>query len=514
MLDKIIKDCLVPFRAFPCNSRVVWKAPAESASDDDLVRQACLVSSTSNQKNTEIKSQVLFAERYGGSGITTHGGGARCGYNGKYQIKGIGLTPVAGVDASKGHADGALSLTDALIEVHWSELLKHIMPWGIVSPIAALNTDYVQTLLRGPHEIKMSRALLLRNPVVRPAHFCRAPFYRPSSDAIRSLSHDAIRVQRTVQHLPSLLPSPQGITDSEKGELSKEDQVILGLSELAKRLGDQMAACRVNYLVPMTSPSNCAIDGRLLDFNGVMSAFPLDTNDAAGRYLQIQKLQEEMHLHAAGLEELCLNLGKHVFDYEFTCKAMPVVKQHYIDSLSVNTCLGFLEFAGLKRDFTVKHIQSTETLMLADFIRRGIEMEPGFVFEDANNAQQAHPLRSLLRGFLCAAIEEHRAAPLLSIGDFSRFRKVLEIYKFLLLEQLAEEVKHDKCVDRSISDTFDQIDRKLSRRPFLQRQHLYKKITNATKDFEGDNKSIRSWFVEFVKNQDIKFKLIFLGHNR
>ncbi|WP_414448021.1 hypothetical protein AB4851_00790 [Burkholderia sp. 22PA0099] len=35
------------------------------------------------------RGKVFYAERYGGDGISFHGGGARCGYDGQFQLKGI-----------------------------------------------------------------------------------------------------------------------------------------------------------------------------------------------------------------------------------------------------------------------------------------------------------------------------------------------------------------------------------------------------------------------------------------
>ena len=62
------------------------------------------------------KPASVYAEIYGGSGISTHAGGARsCIFDG-ILIKGSGLNPVSGKNSKDSHATGMLCLVDALLE--------------------------------------------------------------------------------------------------------------------------------------------------------------------------------------------------------------------------------------------------------------------------------------------------------------------------------------------------------------------------------------------------------------
>ena len=113
----------------------------------------------------------LFAERYGGGAISRNGGGARCGFDGRWQVKGIGANALVGQGAK--HVDGELTMTGAVLEALWGNVMAKLLPYGAVPNKAILLTDSPIAALspasaRSPHNRK---ALLVREPVVRPAHF-------------------------------------------------------------------------------------------------------------------------------------------------------------------------------------------------------------------------------------------------------------------------------------------------------------------------------------------------------
>jgi hypothetical protein len=123
---------------------------------------------------------------------------------------------------------------------------------------------------------------LVREPV-RPAHFERAPYFRPQQEYADRLIHDACRVRSVIRMLPGNLPVPaEGV--SEEARRNPRLYCIEGLCELAHREAWQMAFCRTRFLRLTTSPSNIAMDGRLMDFNGLGCLFLeiipiiLDTN--------------------------------------------------------------------------------------------------------------------------------------------------------------------------------------------------------------------------------------------
>ncbi|EBP9972607.1 MchC protein, partial [Salmonella enterica subsp. enterica] len=156
----------------------------------------------------------------------------------------------------------------AIYEALWGEVLAQILPYGAVRARAVLLTDiYTDKAFDRPHG-KSRRALLVREPVIRPAHFERAPYFRPQPEYVTQLVHDARRVRSVIHMLPGNLPvPPEGV--SEEAQRDHRVYCIEGLCELARREAWQMAFCRTRFLRLTTSPSNIAIDGRLMDFNGL-----------------------------------------------------------------------------------------------------------------------------------------------------------------------------------------------------------------------------------------------------
>ncbi len=307
-----IKENLVPFRAKRVASSCIWCAP--DVGDEHALLNAC---SYLIDPDDSTSGKQFHAERYGGSGLQRNGGGARCGINGHYQVKGIGANPLVGKGSDSRHSDGALGATHAIYEALWSEVLAKILPFGAVRTQAVLLTDRRSD---NSHDQTLSpsrRALLIREPVIRPAHFERAPYFRPQSKYVGRLMHDAQRVKSVIRKLPLNLPTPQA-GYSKEADRDLRIYCIEGLCELARRQAIQMAFCRTRFLRLTTSPSNIAIDGRVLDFNGLSCLFPGDQPYDFGYKLRLKELIKEPTTLQQGLFDICLYLGKYVFDHEFT----------------------------------------------------------------------------------------------------------------------------------------------------------------------------------------------------
>lgn len=65
--------------------------------------------------------KLFYAERYGGGAISRNGGGARCGFDGRWQVKGIGANALVGRGSKQ--VDGELTLTGAVLEALWGNLM-------------------------------------------------------------------------------------------------------------------------------------------------------------------------------------------------------------------------------------------------------------------------------------------------------------------------------------------------------------------------------------------------------
>lgn len=317
-----LNENLVPFTARRVTSSLIWCA--EDVRNTETLRKACsyIIDPTSS-----ASAKVFYAERYGGSGIQRNGGGARCGFDGYHQIKGMGANPLVGEGTDGRHSNGALGAIHAIYEALWGDVLAQILPYGAVRTRAVLLTDVYTDKAFERSQGKSRRALLVREPVVRPAHFERAPYFRPQQEYADQLIHDARRVRSVIRMLPRNLPVPaEGV--SEEARRNPRLYCIEGLCELARREAWQMAFCRTRFLRLTTSPSNIAMDGRLMDFNGVSCLFPGDYPDDFGHQLRLTELAKEPMVLMQGLSDLCLYLGKYLFEPDFTL----VVRQKVEDT--------------------------------------------------------------------------------------------------------------------------------------------------------------------------------------
>ncbi|WP_329906641.1 hypothetical protein [Serratia quinivorans] len=202
LLTNLVEN-LVPFDAYPVATSLIWSAA--DVADGEALRNACSYLIEVPGSGT---AKVFQAERYGGSGIQHNGGGARCGFDGHYQIKGIGANPVVGLGTDRHHSNGALAADHAIYEAIWGEVLARVLPYGAVRTQAVLLTDRYIEINFERNNRRAQRALLVREPVIRPAHFERAPYFRPQPEYVKKMTHDAQRVRSVIRQLPAALPIP------------------------------------------------------------------------------------------------------------------------------------------------------------------------------------------------------------------------------------------------------------------------------------------------------------------
>lgn len=211
----------------------------------------------------KLEEATFYADRYGDDGYTPHGGSGRVATTGKFQIKGIGVTPLAGSDADWLHRNGCLWLEEALREVIIGEVLAAELPLGAAPILAVIDTGL--TYGDGQYAAGTARALLIRPSYYRLAHLQRAPLFRPlAADRKREQLADA---RRTMDAVRTLAPTPEKCED--------------WLGRAAQQLG--YAYARGLYLGGML-PSNWNTRGQVLDF-GSVTAVGLD-----GRYAVVPGL--------------------------------------------------------------------------------------------------------------------------------------------------------------------------------------------------------------------------------
>lgn len=212
------------------------------------------------------ESKSCRAERYGGKGISGNGGGVRCGWMGDMTVKGIGRTELAGQDTPFWHSYGGASMREAIREVVWGETFHAALPYGAVRVEAIIGTGTSVPLhytdsLGGD---TCPRALILRRPFLRPAHYMRSLFFQPSPGFSEKYASDAIRTAAAVRQLEI------GLRAALQGTGSATIVEILHVA--ARRYASQLAVSRAKRLLHgSVTPSNITLDGRFLDF-GMTSA--------------------------------------------------------------------------------------------------------------------------------------------------------------------------------------------------------------------------------------------------
>ncbi|MEP7007371.1 MAG: hypothetical protein ABI810_15420 [Sphingomonas bacterium] len=141
--------------------------------------------------------RTFRADRYGMTNGGWHGGSGRCGYRGRYNVKGIGPTPLVSLDADEMHSSGMMMLWEALMETILAEVAAAELPYGAIRTIAIIDAGFASIVPGSPTDER--RALLVRPNFVRPGHMERSIFFGSGSVPNRAQMMDAQRVSGVVQ---------------------------------------------------------------------------------------------------------------------------------------------------------------------------------------------------------------------------------------------------------------------------------------------------------------------------
>lgn len=263
-----------------------------------LQRYSYVVSTSVGEICLGFKEKHFFAERYGGGFILKNGGGGRCGYDGLFQSKGIGKTPLVGPCDDTFHSNGLLDLESAIHEMIWGEVINLVLPYGAARSIAVIQLN--ENFVLDAETYK--RALLVREAAIRPAHFERATLFKEELSCGVSLSNDAVRVKKTIQRINEFLPGAQDFEVSDSSVPSNTDSLRSGIANLAMRFAEQFAVARCkNIMHMMMSSSNLTMNGGWLDLNSVTIVSPLSVTEK-----RLFRQFENEHLSVVkSLENIC-----------------------------------------------------------------------------------------------------------------------------------------------------------------------------------------------------------------
>ncbi|TDF39688.1 hypothetical protein EYS14_09285 [Alteromonadaceae bacterium M269] len=143
-------------------------------------------------------------ERYGGWGSDGHGGGGRSAVLGDVQIKGCGVTPLAGKVDNVNYTHGKLTLADGAYEILYSSVLDKVLPMGTAECLALLYTGEESAFeySREGEDLKPTHgALLVRRNIQRPANFLPVRSYKVNEEFIKVIGSDTDRLRRINREL-------------------------------------------------------------------------------------------------------------------------------------------------------------------------------------------------------------------------------------------------------------------------------------------------------------------------
>lgn len=287
----------------------------------------------------------FLAERYGGVGILSNGGGGRCGLLGPFQLKGIGPTPVVGDGVNYWYGHGGLALQDALTELVYGHAACSALPYTSSRVLAVIDTGgFILRRSFKNHvndsedeQILVRRGLMLRESRVRPAHFARAFYFKPSPQVKKSYPHDFERVKEAIPFLPQIV----GNLDF---TLNKTQQYISAIEQVSSRAAIQLAYSKVRrFMHGSLTLSNFLIDGGWIDFGSV-------TVVPAYEQLITASLQppfwDEYNLFRKSIADMCFYVGKFQPESRIVSGMANDIFQRFVEIYLKQLRLLYVETAG------------------------------------------------------------------------------------------------------------------------------------------------------------------------
>lgn len=244
---------LVPTRVTPVKAgKLLWRDGRNTGlTDEEFVNRYCVVipdSFFTDSDRFNGDSVSGMAERYGGQGLGTNGGGARVvNYDG-VQLKGIGANALVGRDALSSHSYGGLDVQGAVKEIIYSRLINHISPVGAQVVYGLILLDRRSARYNAKETWS---TILVREQCLRPAHLLSCTDFRVRDEFKPSISSDLHRIRSIYRNINDIMgPS----------------SFVLLLEQFLENCADQLSFCRMaRFSHNVLSASNLTMDGRFLD---------------------------------------------------------------------------------------------------------------------------------------------------------------------------------------------------------------------------------------------------------
>ena len=341
-------------RAIASDPKFVELGGSVEAYSNHLV-EACAytVFDSRGDQTSATEMCVGIADRYGGMGIGSHGGSGRAAFINGYHVKGIGKTPLVGVNTDQAHSSGGAYLEECVREVIGSEIAAAEFPAGALSNIAIIDTGLHQVWETdfGP---KLERCcLLVRPPFLRPAHFERATYF--SSENLTEGAHDSTRVASAFAAAIELLGHERLLSRFQLLWSNWARQLAYGYTSRLSQGGG--------------SSSNISFDGQLMDFGGLSALPSLASATTMQGYFTVGRemawLAKAMLNHESMMERY---LGKSSQRHARISLAMQATRLIYDKSIVEGT----LRLLGLTRSQVTSALNSTSSALITSAVNRVI----------------------------------------------------------------------------------------------------------------------------------------------
>ncbi|WP_318460215.1 protein adenylyltransferase SelO family protein [Photobacterium leiognathi] len=299
----------------------------------------------SNRLDVDDK-KIFLADRYGSRHEVCHGGSARCGFDGRFQVKGVGITPLLSQNMSKTHSNGKLFIDEAISEAIWGEICHKHLPFGSIRTLAIIKTNIKEEFLYLDNRPMKQCALVIREFAIRPAHFERSTFFWPSQNNIHLRDNDSDRVKEAI----NLLPDALNLTELDK---SSGKILFVCLKKMIFLIAKQVAYSRVKGIPhgSLTS-SNISIDGRFLDF-GTITAVP-----DFGNYVLsngVGAVWDDHQLILNWLQNIIVTLNKYTsYEEKISLNEMEILMKLFVNEMDRQ------ENISLLHELNVKNIKDSD----------------------------------------------------------------------------------------------------------------------------------------------------------
>lgn len=315
------------------DTHLLWRnrSGSKDMSDDEFVDNYSWIVKNNSfvdaPKICPITTKTMFAERYGGFGIGTNGGGARVVNINNTQIKGVGANALAGDGTMRSHSYGGFDIQGAVKEIIYSQLLSKISPVGVQTIHGLILLDQKSAL---HNDNAAPSVLMVREPIVRPSHFLPCMNFRLKPEHRMLMRSDYSRILGIYKSI---------------GKQALLSEFYALIQHFLDRCADQLSFFRMARLSHNAlTPSNLSMDGRVLD-TALCSFVVSGTN-----YGQVTSYFEEPSAPALIAKEWFYLINKFLFEEPVVEHFLTLYEEKFYQYAHVN--MGYV--FGLDREISTK----------------------------------------------------------------------------------------------------------------------------------------------------------------